>query len=197
MSRRTKIKTQPASGAKAPVSFWQRWWRRKGPLFRFGAGFAGLIALFSAITLVPFFQGFVAVYLQLDARLASVVLNGLGQHTRHAGDSIVSSRFAVAVLSECSANEFVVFLWAGLLAFPATLRRKIVGLVLGTLGIFFINLVRIVTLFLVGAYRPRFFATVHEELWPGLFIIAMILFVAGWASWATRQQGPHAARAGF
>jgi exosortase family protein XrtM len=193
VSRRKKIKAQPASGAKAKIPLWQRWWASKGPLFRFGAGFVGLTALFSAITLLPFFQGLVAGYLQFDARLASKVLNCWGQQTHNTGDTIVSSRFAVTILSECSANEFVVFLWAGLLAFPATLRRKIVGLVLGTLGIFFVNLVRIVTLFLVGAYRPRFFATVHEELWPGLFVIATILFVAGWASWATRQQRPHAA----
>jgi exosortase family protein XrtM len=187
VSRRKKIIPQPAPAAQA-VPVGPRWWAGKGPLFRFGAGFVGLIALFSAITLMPFFQSFVAGYLQFDARLASKVLNWMGQQTHNTGDTIVSSRFAVTVLSECSANEFVVFLWAGLLAFPATLRRKIVGLVLGTLGIFFVNLGRIVTLFLVGAYRPRFFATVHEELWPGILIIVMILFVAGWASWATRKE---------
>jgi exosortase H (IPTLxxWG-CTERM-specific) len=190
VSRRKKTKAQPAPGAKA-VPVWRRWWAGKGPLFCFGAGFVGLIALFSAITMMPFFQGFVASYLQLDARLASKVLNWMGQQTQHTGDTIVSSRFAVTVLSECSANEFVIFLWAGLLAFPATMRRKIVGLVLGTLGIFFVNLVRVVTLFLIGAHRPRFFATVHEQLWPGLFIIVVVLFVAGWASWATRK-GPSA-----
>jgi exosortase family protein XrtM len=142
---------------------------------------------------MPLFQNFVEGYLRLDAWLASEVLNWLGQQTHHTGDTIASSRFAVTVLSECSANEFVVFLWAGLLAFPATLRHKIVGLVFGTLGIVLVNLVRIVTLFLVGAYRPRFFATVHEELWPGILITVMILFVAGWASWAPREERTHAA----
>jgi exosortase family protein XrtM len=193
MSRHKKTKPEPAPGAKAPISFWPRWWAGKGPIFRFGASFVGLIALFSAITLTPFFQGFVTGYLQLDARLASKALNWMGQQTHYNGDTIASSRFAVAVLSECSANEFVVFLWAGLLAFPAALRSKIVGLVLGTFGIFMVNLVRIVTLFLVGAHGPRYFSMVHEELWPGILIIVMILFVAGWASWATRQPRTHAA----
>jgi exosortase family protein XrtM len=191
MSRRQRAKPPPAPGAK-PTAAWQRWWAGKGPIFRFGAGFAGLIALFSAISLLPFWPGFVTGYLRLDTRLASQVLNGLGQQTHNTGDTINSSRFAVTVLRECSANEFIVFLWAGLLAFPTTLRPKIIGLVLGTMGIVFINLVRIVTLFLAGAYCPHVFTTVHEELWPGLFIIATILFVAGWASWAVRKEGPHA-----
>lgn len=192
MSRRKKIKAQPTPIAKAAPAR-QRWWAGKGPLFRFGASFIGLIALFSAITLLPVFQRFVADYLQLDARLASKVLNWLGQQTHNTGDTIVSPRFAVTILSECSANEFVVFLWAGLLAFPATPRHKVVGLVLGTLGIGLINLVRIMTLFLVGAHRPRLFTAVHEELWPGLFVIAMIIFVAGWASWATGKEQVHVA----
>jgi exosortase family protein XrtM len=190
MSRRKTARLGPVS---KPSPVWQRWWASKSPLFHFGASFIGLIALFSAISMMPFFQRFVAEYLQLDARLASRFLNGLGQRTHNTGDTIVSSRFAVTILNECSANEFIFFLWAGLLAFPATARHKAVGLVLGTMGIVFINLVRIVTLFLVGAYHPRFFATVHERLLPGLFVVAMILFVAGWATWATGNEQTHAA----
>lgn len=192
MSRRKRAKAQPASTVKADSS-WQRCWMSKGPIFRFGASFVGLVALFSAISLVPVFQNFLTGYLQFDTRLASKVLNWLGQQAHYTGDTIVSSRFAITVLSECSANEFAIFLWAGLLAFPTTLRRKIAGIVLGTLMVVFVNLTRIVTLFLVGAYHPHFFTTVHEELWPGLFIIVTILFVTGWASWATHTERTHAA----
>jgi exosortase family protein XrtM len=98
----------------------------------------------------------------------------------------------MTVVSECSASEFGIFLWASILAFPATLRRKIVGIVLGTLAVGFVNLVRLVTLFLIGVYRPHFFTPVHEELWPGLFVIAVIFFVIGWVSWAIREEQSHA-----
>lgn len=192
MSRRKRAQSRPATRAKA-ACIWQRWWAEKGPVFRFGAGFIALVALFSTISLSPFLQSFLTGYLEFDARLASIVLNWLGQQTRNTGATIVSSRFAVTVLSECSANEFVVFLWAGFLAFPTTLRCKITGIVVGTLGVVLVNLVRIVTLFMVGAYRPHFFTTVHEELWPGLFVIVMILFVAGWTSWTTRKKPADAA----
>jgi exosortase H (IPTLxxWG-CTERM-specific) len=191
MSRQEK--TPPPSSADATADpFWPRWWAGKKPLLRFGAAFVVLIALFSGLSLAPFVQRFVADNLRFDARLASTVLNWFGQRAHNSGDTISSSRFAVTVLSECSADEFVIFLWAGLLAFPTTVRRKAVGLVLGTLCIQIVNLARIVTLFLVGAYRPNIFATVHEELWPGLFIIATVLFVAGWAMWATRSEQIHA-----
>jgi exosortase family protein XrtM len=191
MSRRKKTKAPAGSIVKAdPVC--QRWWRSKGPVFRFGAGFAGLVALFSAISLLPFFQDIVTGCVLFDARLAGQVLNWLGQGTHNTGGAINSSRFAITVVSECSASEFVIFLWAGLIAFPTTLRRKIAGLIFGTLGVGLVNLLRIVTLFLVGVYHPHFFTTMHEELWPGLFIIAMILFAAGWAAWATRTEPPHA-----
>ena len=161
-------------------------------MFRFGSCFAALIALLSAISLTPFFKIFVASSVRFDAWLASMALSWLGQRTHSIGDTIISSRFAVSVLNECSASEFVTFLWAGLLAFPTTLRRKTAGLVLGTLLVILVNLARIVTLFLIGAHRPRFFTLAHEELWPGCFVIAIILFVAGWASWATGKDGTHA-----
>jgi exosortase H (IPTLxxWG-CTERM-specific) len=190
--RHKKIKAQPGSGAKAAPA-WQRWWASKGPLFRVGASFIGLIVLFSAISLAPVFQNLLAKCVQLDAKLAGKILNGLGQGTHRAGSTLVSSRFAMTVINECSASEFVIFLWASILAFPATLRRKIVGLALGTLAVGFVNLVRLVTLFLVGVYRPHFFTPAHEELWPGLFVIAVIFFIIGWVSWATRREQSHAA----
>jgi exosortase/archaeosortase family protein len=157
------------------------------------ASFVGLIILFSAISLVPFFQNLLAECVQLDAKLAGKILNCLGQETHHTGSTVISSRFAMTVVSECSASEFVIFLWASILAFPATLRRKIVGVVLGTLTVGLVNLVRLVTLFLVGVYRPRLFTPAHEELWPGLFVVAVIFFVIGWVSWAMREEQSHAA----
>lgn len=178
--------------AKAALA-WQRWWTSKGPLFRVAASFVGLIILFSAISLVPFFQNLLAECVQLDAKLAGKILNCLGQETHHTGSTVISSRFAMTVVSECSASEFVIFLWASILAFPATLRRKIVGVVLGTLTVGLVNLVRLVTLFLVGVYRPRLFTPAHEELWPGLFVVAVIFFVIGWVSWAMREEQSHAA----
>jgi exosortase family protein XrtM len=190
--RHQKIKAQPASVAKAAPA-WQRWWASKGPLLRVGASFIGLLVIFSAISLAPFFQNLLAECVQLDAKLVSKILNCLGQGTHSTGNTVISSRFAMTVVSECSASEFVIFSWASILAFPTTLRRKIAGLVFGTLAVGFVNLMRILTLFLVGVYCPHFFTPAHEELWPGLFVIAVIFFVVGWASWAMRKEQSHAA----
>jgi len=42
------------------------------------------------------------------------------------------------------------------------------------------NLVRIITLYLIGIYLPAFFNSAHLELWPTAFIVVAIVLFVGW-----------------
>lgn len=156
------------------------WWPVKNPTLRFGLTFAALMAAYYAVAEVPFFDRILLQLLQWNAAASAALLNLLGQHTHTNGTVIRSVRFATNVQRGCDAVEPAWFFAAAVLAFPAPWKSRLKAIAMGTLLIGAINVVRIATLFLIGAYWPRAFAVAHLELWPA----AIILLASGlWIAW--------------
>ncbi len=117
----------------------------------------------------------------------------LGQPVILEGTVIRGPRFAVNIENGCNGVETVVIFLAAVLAFPARWRARLAGLVLGIVAIQLINLVRVVALYLTGAYLPSFFDTSHTVIWQTLVILSgLALFVV----WASRVGGPGDGRDG-
>jgi exosortase/archaeosortase family protein len=51
-----------------------------------------------------------------------------------------------------------------------------------------LNLVRIVSLFLIGVYFHRIFDLTHIDVWQALFIFLAVLLWILWLLWETRSQ---------
>ncbi len=64
------------------------------------------------------------------------------------------------------------------------------GVVLGMVVIQLVNLVRVVALFLTGAYLPKLFDTSHTVIWQTVVILAGVLL---WIFWADRFARPRGA----
>ena len=178
---RAKSKTPSA----APVG---GWWATRKPLVRFTLAFFGFIAAFFALSFAPFWIQLEQKFLLLNAQSENALLNLLGQGCQVSGTSISSAHFAIAVQPQCCAVELIAFLCAALLAFPSPLVRKVAGMLLGIVAIALLNMVRIVSVFLIGAHLPSFFQAVHEELWPGLITLATLLLILAWIRWVLRSE---------
>jgi exosortase/archaeosortase family protein len=72
---------------------------------------------------------------------------------------------------------------SAVLAFPAPWRARGIGLLLGSAAIQAINLVRVVALYLTGAYAPSWFDDAHTVIWQTVVILCGVLL---WVFWATR-----------
>ena len=146
-----------------------------------GGGFT-LISL-SAVNdhvVVPFTAGI--------AKVSGVVLDVLpGQDITMEGTVIRSSRFAVNIKNGCNGVETMIIFLAAVLAFPAPWKAKAIGLGIGILAIQGVNLVRVVALFLTGAYFPSFFDSSHTVVWQTIVILAGVLL---WIFWANRFAVP-------
>ncbi len=129
------------------------------------------------------FEPIINVY----AYLSSGVLNLFGYNTTVLYDTIRSSQFSVGIRKGCDALEPMALLVAGIIAFPSSIKQKSTGLVIGLLFIFLLNIVRIVTLFLTGVYRPQFFEVMHIEVWQVIFIVAGIGFWFIWVRWVVNK----------
>ncbi|HEV3073240.1 MAG TPA: exosortase H [Thermoanaerobaculia bacterium] len=117
------------------------------------------------------------------ARLSGAVLNLLGQHVALRGTVIQGPHFAVNIRNGCNGVEAMLIFLSAVLAFPASWRSRLTGLALGTLAIQAINLVRVVSLYLTGAYLPRFFDASHTVIWQSVVILCGVLL---WVFWANR-----------
>jgi len=117
------------------------------------------------------------------ARLSGAALNLLGQHVALRGTVIQGPHFAVNIRNGCNGVEAMLIFLSAVLAFPASWRSRLAGLALGILAIQAVNLVRVVSLYLTGAYLPRFFDASHTVIWQSVVILCGVLL---WVFWANR-----------
>ena len=74
----------------------------------------------------------------------------------------------------------VMIYFSCVLAYPATWKQKLTGLILGIPTIFGINLIRMLILVYIGEAHPDIFDYVHSFLWQGIFIIIVIFIFLVW-----------------
>jgi exosortase/archaeosortase family protein len=90
----------------------------------------------------------------------------------------------VAVRRGCDGVEPTLILWSAILALRAPLIPTLAGLLASATLIQFLNYLRIVSLFVIGARWPSAFHVMHVEVWPVLLIIAGMAFFIPWMKWA-------------
>ncbi len=108
------------------------------------------------------------------------------------GTVIRNPRFGVNIENGCNGVETMIIFLAAVFAFPASWTSRLIGLVLGLLAIQLVNLVRVVALFLTGAYFPKFFDSSHTVVWQTIVILFGVFL---WIFWANRFAVPPAAEA--
>lgn len=86
----------------------------------------------------------------------------------------------VHLLRGCDGMEAWLMLMTALLVFPFSWRRRLLGALWGSLLVFGLNLVRIVSLFHVALRRPQWFEIAHDVLWQCSMVIFVALFILAW-----------------
>jgi exosortase/archaeosortase family protein len=152
-------------------------------VLRFGLTFAVLMAAYYALAATRAFDGFLHLVLKANALASAELLNVLGVVCSRVDASISSPRFAVNLRRGCDAVEPAWFFCAAVLAFPAPLRGKLAGIAVGSAVIVAANIARIASLFVIGAYFPKFFSVAHLEIWPAALILLACLLQVAWIAW--------------
>lgn len=163
----------------------------KRPVLRFGLILALLMGLFYTINIfqpgVDLNRAF-SSYQHFNATLSGVILTLLGQDIKVIKDTISSPAFSVNIRHGCDAVEPTALFIFAVIAFPAPFFRKIPGIVAGVLFLAIVNIIRIVSLFMIGVYFPKAFHTMHVDVWQALFILFAIVSWVVWALWAGKSK---------
>lgn len=94
---------------------------------------------------------------------------------------LISAHVNLEIVRGCDGAGVLFLVISAILVFPATLRRKLLGLILGISLIYSINLLRIGVLYFVVAYQADYFALIHTYLAPTFMVIAGCAYFALWA----------------
>ena len=173
------MKSKAPGSADSPAS--ARAARRRSAFFL--VRFLGLLVVFYLVVASKPVNGAVIVpFTSAIARVSAGVLNAIGERVTVEGTEIHSSRFAVQIENGCNGVETALLFGSAVLAFPSPWRRRLLGLVLGFVAIQIVNLVRVVSLFWVGAHRPALFSTSHTVIWQSVVVLCGVLLFLLWAS---------------
>lgn len=123
--------------------------------------------------------------LALQARMVGAVLGAFGVPVQVQG-TVIEGAFALAIIKDCSSLDVQALFAGAVLAFPARIADKLLGLAGGLLLLNVANIARITGLYFVGARFPGSFGLVHEELLPLLLIALAVLAFAGWVELARK-----------
>jgi len=149
-------------------------------------------AILGFILTFPIYDGFFARVLPpIIARSTGFIISIFGAKVQVSGTVISSPLFSVEVIPACTGLFPTVIFISAVLAYPCKLKEKLIGIGLGIPAIFLVNLVRMVSLFYVGAYFPQIFEATHLLFWQSLIIIAAVLL---WLLWVQKFTHAHVAQ---
>ncbi len=104
------------------------------------------------------------------------------EHVELAGRSMVSSGARLNVTRGCEGVEMFLLLVAAILAFPATLKQRARGLLLGSVLAYVLSVTRLMALYYVLRYSPNAWQALHGLVLPLGPIMVMALYFMHWTA---------------
>jgi exosortase H (IPTLxxWG-CTERM-specific) len=168
-------------GARPPGPGWFRLYRQQ--IFFIGGFLLSILAFavvlnFEAVTL-----HITNPYTGWIARASGAILSLFGEQTTVRGTLLSSPRFSVNIYHGCNGVLATSIYLSAVLGFPSTLKEKALGFAVGIPAIQIINMVRILSLYYIGIYWPKFFELAHGYVWQSVVIL---LSMVVWIFWAER-----------
>lgn len=88
--------------------------------------------------------------------------------------------FGVSIEPGCNGIEACIVLFSAVVAFPASWRAKLAGILIGFVAVQAVNVVRVISLFYLGQWNMTVFTFAHEYLWQALIMIDVLIV---WLLW--------------
>ena len=119
------------------------------------------------------------------ARMAAYCLSLAGMQPVLHGRTLSLDGFAIVVWTECSTLYMGILFFSFVAACPAALRQKLIGLPLGISVLHAGNILRIATIFAIGANSRSLFEIVHVYFGQILMVLLVLAVSLSWLNmWA-------------
>ena len=148
-----------------------------------------LAALFAIEMLEPVQEAVIQPFTGLLATLSTAVILPFDDTVIAQGRVLrdATTGFAVSIEAGCNGVEAAIVLIAGIVAFPASAKNKVVAIFAGFLFVQALNIVRIISLFYLGQWNYTVFEWFHLYLWPVLIMLDVLIVFAVYLQWLGKQ----------
>lgn len=151
-------------------------------LIRFCIVFAVLLAV-----LLPAFSYFVVHsditmggIEKFTAQISGFFLNVFQLRTSVNGKHLTSPNYSCVIVAECTGIFEMMILLAGIFAYPTSIRKKLLGIVIGCAILYATNIFRIILLVIVGNISYQASELIHLWVWQVINILIVIAVCLFW-----------------
>jgi exosortase H (IPTLxxWG-CTERM-specific) len=147
------------------------------------------IALFALIFGVCYFvfgimpgvrTGLIGPYTEVLSKAVAATISLLGENATSIGTLVQSERFSLNIAMGCDGVEASCLFFAGVMAFPATWRARLIGVAVGIPLIQLINVGRLVGLYYAGVWLPSVVEEVHVYVAQTIIILLSTALLVFW-----------------
>lgn len=115
------------------------------------------------------------------AFISSKILNLFNYGISVANTSMNGRLFDMEVGQGCDAIAPMLMLVTGIGFFAqGTLQHKMKGILIGCLVVFILNLIRLISLYLIGVHANSWFDFFHVDFWQPAFIVGTLIYFIYW-----------------
>ncbi len=119
-------------------------------------------------------------YLRFNAYLSGLLIKLFDNNVVVENTTIITQKISMILSFGCEGSEALVIFLAGVIAFPADLKYKLKGVLIGGSLLYFLNLLRVLILYLVASIDVSLFDIFHNEILPILYIVISVI---AWYFW--------------
>lgn len=152
---------------------------------REGVRFCALFALFTVVVFAILYAAQNVLVVPLNRHLAWMTekfLRLAGTRAYASGPVVTLGSFAVEIRNNCNAIYEIGLYAAAVWAYPASLRERLTGTLVGAGVLYVVNFLRILTLLLLGLLQRSWFDSAHLYAWQVLFLLVVATCWIGWVS---------------
>ena len=149
-----------------------------------------LLILFTLELMNPIHQLVVQPFTENLASLTAFLLHLIDKDVASSGIVLtsISKGTAVAIQAGCNGIEAIICLTAAILAYQATWKEKLTGLMIGFFAIQSLNIIRIISLFYLLQWNKTWFEWAHLYAWQALIFLDVLIVFVVWIRWLSQDK---------
>ena len=119
-------------------------------------------------------------------QMAADIINAISHdaHVRVDGHRLISPRATLEVVRGCDGSGLLFLMSAAIVAFSASWRPKLWGLLAAAALVYVANELRVISLYFVLANRPAWFMPLHVSVFPLVILALGAMLYLWWMHWA-------------
>ncbi len=131
----------------------------------------------------------------VNALVSSTIINTVTprENTTVEGRSLKSGGVSIEIAWGCEGTEGIFIIIAAMSAYYMSIRKKILGILVGTVFLYCLNIVRIIALYYTMRHKPAMFEIMHMYIGQTFIIFFGVLFFVTWIHFFSSTQTPRSA----